>query len=227
MLTGDHHTDLAAAQEACAELRSGNNEAILPIYHQYHPFFFSFTRRRLDSDDSESATSILTDFWVELLNGEAICAFKGLASLKNYLFRILKCRIIDNIRRENRQGADKKNISDKDHEIDGFKSEDESPEQSLMQREKIKLVHESLLMLSETSPTDAVLVRMHLEGMDYTQMAEKLLAGEKQTDRDVNKKVNAIKKQFTRSGTGSLDKFRSCLDRVMKKNNLIHDDLLN
>lgn len=227
MLTGNHQTDLVMAQEACAEILAGNNEAILPLYQQYHPFFFSFTKRRLNATDTEAATSILTDFWVELLNGDAICAFKGLASLKTYLFKILKFRIIDHVRRDNRQGGDQKNISHQDHEIDGFQSEDDSPEQSMMDKEKVKLVHESLLKLSETSPTDAYLVKMHLEGMEYTQMAEKLLAGQNPSPRDVRKKVNAIKKQFTRSGTGSLDKFRACLDQVMRKNRLIDQDLFN
>lgn len=227
MLTNDRQTDLELAQKACAELISGNNEAILPIYKQYHPFLFAFTRRRVGSNDPQSALSILNDFWVELLNSEAICAFKGLASLKTYLFSILKFRIIDNMRREHRQGAYHKNISEKDHELDNFESEDESPEKAVMHKEKIRLVHESLLMLSKTSPTDAYLVKMHLEGMSYDQMSEKLLAGQDWTQGEMEKKINAVKKQFTRSGTGSLDKFKACLDRVMKKNNLMHHDILN
>ena len=227
MLTNDHQADVESAQEACAGLISGNNEAILPIYRQYHPFLFSFTKRRLNASDTEAANSILTDFWVELLNGDAICGFKGLASLKTYLFKILKFRIIDHIRRENRQGGDQKNISDQDHEIDGFQSEDESPEKTLLDKEKIKLIHESLLLLSDTSPADAYLVKMHLEGLNYNQMAEKMLSGQDAGPKDIDKKVNAIKKQFTRTGSGSLDKFKACLERVMRKNNLMHEDILD
>ena len=46
-------------------------------------------------------------------------------------------------------------------------------EKDLMHKEKLRLVHETLLMLTETSPTDAYLVKLHLEGYDYRQMAEK------------------------------------------------------
>jgi hypothetical protein len=45
-----------------------------------------------------------------------------------------------------------------------------------MDKEKIRLVHETLLMLTDSSPTDAYLVKMHLEGMSYQQMAEKCWA---------------------------------------------------
>ena len=89
MSTGDHEKDLLLAQETCTELRSGNNEAILNIYNKYHSFFLGYTRRRLHPVDYQRDTSILDDFWVELLNAKAICDYKGLASLKTYLFRIL------------------------------------------------------------------------------------------------------------------------------------------
>ena len=148
MNTGDHQKDLVLAKETCDELRSGNNEAILNIYSEYHPLFLAYTRRRLHSTDYDSATSVLSDFWVELLNAKAICAYKGLASLKTYLFRILNFRIVDNVRRANRQSAYGKNISDKDHELDGFGSDNESPEKDMIHKEKIKLVHEALLMLA-------------------------------------------------------------------------------
>jgi len=227
MLTNDPQPDLELARKACRELLNGNNEAILPIYHQYHPFLFSFTKRRLNSNDSGTALSILNDFWVELLNAEAICAFKGMASLKTYLFKILNFRIIDSIRRSNRQGAYHKNVSDREVEIDLFESEAQSPEKSLMEKERIKLIHQALLLLSDTSPADAYLVKMHLEGLNYNQMAEKLLSGQDAGPKDIDKKVNAIKKQFTRTGSGALDKFKACLERVMRKNNLMHEDILD
>ena len=142
-----HQEDLALAQEACLELRAGNNEAILPVYQIYHPLFMGYTRRRIRafSDDSR-AISILDDFWVELLNAKAICDFKGISSLKTYLFKILNFRIIDDVRREKRQGAYINNISSDDKDIDGFGSDDVSPEQDLMDKEKIRLIHETLLM---------------------------------------------------------------------------------
>jgi len=227
MNAGNHETDLILAQELCAELRSGNGEAILNIYSEYHPLFLGYTRRRLHSTDLDSAISVLSDFWVELLNAKAICDYKGLASLKTYLFKILNFRIIDNVRRAYRQSAYGKNISDKDHEIDGIGSDDESPEKDMIHKEKIKLVHEALLMLDDTSPGDASLVKMHLEGLDYSQMAERNLGDKDYPQKELDKKINAIKKQFTRDGTGSLAKFKSCIERVMRKNKLIQDDIFN
>jgi len=222
-----HQKDLALAQETCAELRSGNNDAILPMYNKYHTFFFAYTRRRVSSTDDYRAASIVDDFWVELLNAKAICDFKGLAALKTYLFRILKFRIIDNVRRANRQGAYNKNISDKDHEIDGFGSDDKSPEDDLMHKEKIKIIHETLVLLADTNPSDAYLVKMYLEGLNYNQMAERSLDNKPFTKKQLDKKNNAIKKQFTRSRTGSLAKFKSCFKRIMIKNNIIQGARLN
>jgi RNA polymerase sigma-70 factor (ECF subfamily) len=227
MNAGDHETDLILAQELCAELRSGNGEAILKIYSEYHPLFLGYTRRRIRSTDYDKATSVLSDFWVELLNAKAICNYKGLASLKTYLFKILNFRIVDNVRSAYRQSAYGKNISDKDHEIDGFGSDDESPEKDMIHKEKIKLVHEALLMLADISFDDAYLVKMHLEGLDYSQMAERSLGDKDYPQKELDKKINAIKKQFTRDGTGSLAKFKSCLKRVMRKNKLNQDDIFN
>lgn len=223
----NHETDLLLAEKLCAELLSGNGEAILKIYSDYHPLFLGYTRRRLHSTDNDSATSVLSDFWVELLNAKAICDYKGLASLKTYLFKILNFRIIDNVRKAYRQSAHDKNISDKDHEIDGFGSDDKSPENDMIHKEKIKLVHETLLMLVDTSPGDAYLVKMHLEGLDYSQMAERSLSDKDYPQKELDKKINAIKKQFTRDGTGSLAKFKSCLERVMRKNKINQDDIFN
>ena len=189
-----HQADLALAQEACLELRAGNNEAILPVYQKYHPLFMGYTRRRICAFSDDSRTiSILDDFWVELLNAKAICDFKGISSLKTYLFRILNFRIIDDVRREKRQGAYSNNISNGDKDIDAFGDDDVSPEQDLMDKEKIRLIHETLLMLTDSSPTDAYLVKMHLEGMSYQQMAEKMLGNKPKSDKELKKKPTQLK----------------------------------
>ena len=223
----NHETDLKLAQELCVELRSGNGEAILKIYNDYHPVFLGYTRKRLHSTDQDKATSVLSDFWVELLNAKAICSYRGLASLKTYLFKILNFRIVDNVRSASRQSTYEKKTSDKDHDFDAFESENESPEKEIIHKEKIKLVHEALLMLVDTSPSDAFLVKMHLEGLDYSQMAERSLGDKDCPQKELDKKINAIKKQFTRDGTGSLAKFKSCLERIMRKNKLIQNDMFN
>lgn len=220
--------DLALAQEACEKLRAGNNEAILPVYHKYHPLFMGYTRKRLRTySDDNRATSILDDFWVGLLNAKAICDFKGISSLKTYLFKILNFKIIDNVRREKRQGAFANNVSNDDTDIDGFGDDGLSPEKDLMAKEKVRLVRETLLMLTENSPTDAYLVKMHMEGLSYQQMAEKMLDNKPKSDRELKKKTDSIKKQFTRKTSGSMAKFKSCLERIMMKNQLAYNDLLN
>ena len=167
METTGHREDLKLARETCDELRAGNNEAILGVYQTYHPFFLGYTRRRLQSADDARASTIVDDFWVELLNAKAICSYEGLASLKTYLFGILRFRILDALRKKSRQKAYGNNVSDRGREIDGLGSDDETPEKDLLNRERIKLVHEILMVLSESSPKDAHLVKMHLEGMNY------------------------------------------------------------
>ena len=227
MIEINHDTDLKLAQELCDELRSGNGEAILKIYNDYHPVFLGYTRKRLHSPDQDKATSVLSDFWVELLNAKAICSYRGLASLKTYLFKILNFRIVDNARSACRQSTYEKKTSDKDHDFDAFESENKSPEKEIIHKEKNKLVHEALLRLVDTSPSDAFLVKMHLEGLDYSQMAERNLGDKDCPQKELDKKSNAIKKQFTRDGTGSLAKFKSCLERIMRKNMLIQEDMFN
>jgi RNA polymerase sigma-70 factor (ECF subfamily) len=96
-----------------------------------------------------------------------------------------------------------------------------------MHKEKIKIVHETLLVLTQTSPADAYLVKMHLEGLNYRQMAERDIGNRACSEKEIRKKTDAIKKQFTRKNTGSLAKFKSCLERVMRKNQLIYHDMLN
>jgi RNA polymerase sigma factor (sigma-70 family) len=223
-----HQEDLALAQEACLELRAGNNEAILPVYQKYHPLFMGYTRRRIRSfSDDSRTTSILDDFWVELLNAKAICDFKGISSLKTYLFKILNFRIIDDVRREKRQVAYTNKIGGGDKDLEGIGDDEVSPEKVLMDKENVRLVNETLLMLTDSSPTDAYLVKMQMEGLSYQQMAEKMLGNKPKSDKELKKKTDAVKKQFTRKTSGSMAKFKSCLERIMTKNQLAYGDLLN
>jgi DNA-directed RNA polymerase specialized sigma24 family protein len=222
-----HKEDLVLAQETCLELRSGNNDAILPVYRKYQSMFMGYTRRRVHSSDDDRATSILTDFWVELLNAKAICNFQGLSSLKTYLFKILNFRIIDNVRKPPPPDTSGNTINGGDNDVDGTGGDGVSPEEEVIQKEKIRLIHETLLMLTESSPTDAYWVKLHFEEMSYQQMAEKSLAGTSYSDKELKKKTTAIKKQFTRKTSGSMAKFKSCLERVMRKNNLDLADILN
>jgi len=94
-----------------------------------------------------------------------------------------------------------------------------------MDKEKIRLINETLLMLADKSPSDAYLVKLHLEGLNYNQMAKKLLDSKLNSSKKLKKKTDAIKKQFTRNKTGSLAKFKVCLEQIMRRNNIVLKDL--
>ncbi len=59
----------------------------------------------------------------------------------------------------------------------------------LMHKQKIRLIHETLLMLIDASPSDAFLVKMHLEGLEYKQMAERDLGNKPYSQRELKKKT--------------------------------------
>ena len=163
-----------------------------------------------------------------MLNAKAICNFQGLSSLKTYLFKILNFRIVDDVRTgKKRQGAYANNTGGGDEDLEGIGGDDVSPEESVMAKEKVRLVNETLLMLTDSSPTDAYLVKMQMEGLSYQEMAEKLLGNKPKSDKELKKKTDAVKKQFTRKTSGSMAKFKSCLERMMTKNKLAYGDLLN
>jgi len=198
MLKNSVEKDRETAQKVCKELFSGNKKAILDLYHQ-HRFFISFTRKLLYKKDK--VEDVLCEFWIGLLDAKAICAYQGRnnASLRVYLTGILKRRIID----ENR----KKEIpttSDIPPESDDIKKE----------RQR-RLLNEALLTLGEISPRDADLVRMKCEGRTYKEMAEQELAGENPDQETMKKQEYAIRKQFTRPGTGSMAKFSLIIEQIM------------
>jgi RNA polymerase sigma-70 factor (ECF subfamily) len=217
--------DVLLAQRVCDELRSDNKNAILGIYNIYHPFFLEFTRRRLYSPESDKVQTILTNFWVELLNAKAICDYEGRASLRNYLLKILKWRIIDNIRKNDRRKMFTHNSDDEQSQVEAINDNSPSPKQNLLKKERQKIIHNVLMILSVESPKDALLVKMHLDDLTYKEMAKQELSGMNYNEAELNKKINAIKKQFTRKGTGSLAKFKDCLERYMKKQELKYEDM--
>jgi RNA polymerase sigma factor (sigma-70 family) len=223
----NYKQDLLLAQRVCDELLSDNKNAILGIYNIYHLFFLEFTKRRLYSPEPDKVQTILTNFWVELLNARAICDYEGRASLRNYLLKILKWRIIDSIRKNGRRKGFTDSSDDEENPVEKIDDNSPSPKQNLLQKERQKIIHSVLMMLSMESPKDALLVKMHLDDLTYREMAEQELSGMNYNEAELNKKTNAIKKQFTRTGTGSLDKFKNCLERYMKKHELNYEDMFN
>ena len=95
MVVQTENSDFILAQRICDKLRSGNREAILELYHKHHVYFSAFSRQRLFNTDQHQIENVLSDYWIELLNSKAICAYKGKASLRTYLTVILGRRIID------------------------------------------------------------------------------------------------------------------------------------
>ena len=227
MKTDHKNTDYALGQRICNELRSGNRSAILELYHKYHHFFAAFARRRLFDKDPHRIEDVLSNFWLELLNRKAICKYKGKASLQTYLTVILNRRIIDANRKYGRRRQSNPMTAELSKEIEGRMDKSRTPEQEIIIQEQQKLIHEALLRLSDISPRDANLIQMNLEGLNYEQMARKELKDQKTDPAELKRKADAIKKQFTRSNSGSMAKFRRILNKCMDSQDLDYRDLLN
>ena len=140
---------------------------------------------------------------------------------------ILNRRIIDANRKFERDRNSTSLLKEKANESDGNIHDQQTPEQALAIKEQQKLIPKALVQLSDISPRDANLIRMNLEGLSYEQMAERELNGEKADQAEVKRKVDAIKKQFTRKETGSMAKFRSVLNRHLDTVGLSYRDFLD
>jgi RNA polymerase sigma-70 factor (ECF subfamily) len=219
--------DYLLAQSICKELQANNKEAILELYHAFHPFFLVFTRRRLFNPDPDQVDTVLSTFWTMLLNGKAICGFRGKASLRTYLLTILNRKIID----ANRKFQREIRFTETPHAQSLAPSElpDRlgSPEDHVLREERQKIINATLRQLSETAPRDANLIRMYLNGLSYEKMAEQELNEVQSENNQTKKKIDAIKKQFTRPQTGSLAKFKSALEKRMQQHEWDCRDLLN
>lgn len=101
-----------------------------------------------------------------------------------------------------------------------------SVEDQVIIKERDRIIRKTLLDLAETDPMDAGRVKMHLEEMSYGDMAARELAEFHPDQETLKKREMAIKKQFTRSGAGSLAKFKKMLLRNMEQYGIDIDDLL-
>ena len=219
--------DFILAQKICNELRSGNREAILDLYHQYHRFFTAFARKRLFKSDPNRVETVMTNFWIELLNAKAICGYEGKASLRIYLTIILNRRIIDMNRNIQREKNPYVALREQENEIIKNSRIQPSPEDELIKKQQQKLIQDALLQLAEISPRDASLIRMHFEGLTYEEMAERELQANKKHIIKIKKKTDAIKKQFTRDKTGAMARFKGVLIRCLEKRAIYYKDLFN
>ena len=217
--------DFRLAQKICKELLNKNKKAIQELFYKFQKMFVGIARRRLYNKDPNQAESILSNFWVELLNAKAICDYKAKASLRSYLIIILSRRIIDDNRSYLRENSKKDYIEDNDKEILEDKDSNPSPEDKIIDEDKKRIFNEALLMLGNISPKDADLIRMHIQGLDYRQMVEMQFAISQSNEQELIKEVNSLKKQFTRKRTGSLEKFKICLNKCLEKHNLSYREL--
>lgn len=227
MESDQNHTDYDLGQKICRELRAGNRSAILELYNSYGLFFTAFTRNRLFNNDPHAVEAVVSNFWLELLNGKAICKYNGMASLRTYLTVILNRRIIDANRKFERERNSTPIINENESGADDCNYDQQTPEKELIIKEQQRLIQSALVRLSDISPRDASLIRMNLEGLSYEQMAERELINDKADPDELKRKVDAIKKQFTRKKTGSMAKFKSILSRYLDTNGLNYKDFLN
>jgi RNA polymerase sigma factor (sigma-70 family) len=207
--------DIAIAKRICKRLRSGEKKCLGELVAAYNEFFSNFVRRRLIKSDL--LEDVLQSFWEEMLNGRTICAYahgsKNTATLQTYLLGVLHRRIIDANRKTSRYEEIHRAVENlpetpdqaptTQHTLAGLSSN------SLARR----LLHQALLKLSAESPQDATLIRMYLEGLDYRQMATR-----------IGKRVDAVKKQFSRETTGSLAKFKRALKHLLQAHGLTYED---
>ena len=219
--------DYHLSQEICDRLRSGDHGSVVKIYSKYHILFCAFARKRLFVNDHSRAEIIVNKFWIELLNAKALCNYQGKTSLRNYLLIILNRRIIDANRKWVRDNNQKQKIEKLVVENSKEKSVEVSPEEILINKEKMELIHEALLQLETISTRDAYLMKMYLEGLSYKEMAEREMDPRDDDGRQIKKKINAIKKQFTRPKTGTMARFKNTIASCLKDHELVLRDLLN
>lgn len=240
MAEKDICADIEIAKILCEEIRSDGLETSQTFIHLYRSFyskFLNFTRRRLFIPDH--AEDVLQNFWLEILNGNAICEYKGKngASLYTYLLKILNWRIIDENRRQRIEERERpvmvnsflstctiveqKRTDDGETIVNyGYLPEEKNEE---ILRE---LINESLSLLSEFRPLDATYIKLHfLEDLPYEEIAVRLI-GRQANSTEIKKKTDAIKKQVPRKKTGSMSRFKVILKRLMEQKRVTFNDLI-
>jgi RNA polymerase sigma factor (sigma-70 family) len=216
--------DKVLAEKICEALLAGNRQPLAEIVSSYQKLFLAFARRRLFIP--QEVADVLQNFWEELMNGKAICGYarqmEYRLSLRSYCLGILNRRIIDRNRQMSRE---RQRLGKDNHRTT---NPGESPEHLLTRSTSDylarSLVHSTLVRLAEHSPRDAELIRWHLDGMSYEDMARKFLGPDQTTSATLQKKINAVKKQFTRTQSGALARFKSVLLEVMQEQGLSYED---
>ena len=216
--------DTLLAQKICEALLAGDRHPLEEMVSSYQKLFLPFARRRLFQP--QDVEDVLQSFWEELMNGRAICRYAQQAdqeiSLRSYCLGILFRRIIDRNRQFSKE-RQRRTAGNPQAANPG-----DSPEHLLAQSASDdlarNLVHAALIRLAERSPRDVELLRWHLAEMSYEDMARQLLGPSQVETADLHKKINAIKKQFTRDKSGSLARFKAVLLELMQQRGLSYED---
>ena len=206
-------SDLEKAQRVCQQIQKhGNTSAVIEIYEQYHHFFIAFARRRLY--DPSNAEDVVSAFWVEILNGNAICGYRAInnASLKTFLVRILRWRI--------------SNANKSQFEI----LTPPPPDQVYGIKEEFikRLIHNGLNKLETVNPRCARLIRLNLKGFTNKEKAIRMLDSQSYTNSDLEREINNIKHEINKKGTGSCQKqLNKIIDRESLWKKIIIDEFFD
>ncbi|MDM8542076.1 hypothetical protein QUF90_13395 [Desulfococcaceae bacterium HSG9] len=227
-----HKKDYDFAQKICLALRKGKTQAIAKVYKRFHRRFLIFAPNKLFRyGDPEN---VVSNYWVELMDGKYICKYNGSGSLKNYLWLRLNDRIKNEICKMEKEKAKVIRFSEcivnpgddrsENDQIDSFihknisqgETSCQTPDDQLASKQKTQIFNDALFELETKHPRDAYYIKMHLDGMTYKQMAQNELGCENTDEAVVKKKADAIKVQFTRKKkTGSLLRFKKILVQKM------------
>ena len=216
--------DIKRAKMLCTELTSGNKNAIIGVYNDHNCFFLNFIKTRLY--DKSKADDVFQDFWAELIQGEIFCNYKGKASLRTYLCKILYFKVIDCNKKTNNE---RKKITSSIYIEKGVDKSQKTPEKEILETERENkmplLIQEALLQLSDISPKDASFIKMRFfEKIEYRDIAVQEL-GKGADEEKIKTKTAAIRKQFTRDKTGSMARFKEILGRIMARENIDINDI--
>lgn len=206
MKKNNYHEDIAVAKRLCKEILKGNREAIKEIYSAYHQFFAKYLSKMILSKNiiesqRVEAETILSIFWIELLDGKDFCNYEGYrgASLRTFLTQILFRRLQDELRKAARIGRLEREAKQAGECSFNLHQRPAQPDDEIIQQEYKEILHKTLLELSDESPEDADIMRMHFKGLSYKEMAERKLQGTQLDAKNIAKLTDSIRQRFNRT----------------------------